>query len=96
MMEKPVDLDTRRGMVGRRDVELRRKLRGVQAQQHAMHIREEEFEIFLQGAPATTLLEAAARAKYLIQLFAETKEARGSRRQDLITTSLEEIDRFFE
>lgn len=58
-----------------------------------MRHRQEEFERFLVAAPATTWPEAAAKARYLIQLFAATPEARDPHRQTLIASTLEALSR---
>ncbi|MSO98814.1 MAG: hypothetical protein EXR11_11455 [Rhodospirillaceae bacterium] len=83
-------------MIAQRDTDVRRRLQEVQADRQRLEIRQEEFESFLQLAPATTLLETAAKAKYLIQIFAGTAEAQHPRRQDLIKSSLKELDKFFD
>lgn len=93
MTENPVDLDEHRGMAAQKSTEIRRRLHEVQADQAALRRRQEEFESFLLAVPATTWQEAAAKARYLIQLFATTAEAQDPRRQQLIATALEELAR---
>jgi hypothetical protein len=93
MTENPVDLDEHRGMAAQKSTEIRRRLHEVQADQAALRQRQEEFESFLLAVPATTWQEAAAKARYLIQLFAATAEAQDPRRQQLIATALEELAR---
>ena len=93
MTDDPVDLDEHRGMAEQKATEIRRRLHEVQADQAALHRRLEEFEHFLLAAPATTWPEAAAKARYLIQLFATTPEARDPRRQTLIAGVLDELKR---
>jgi hypothetical protein len=46
------------------------------------------------AAPSTTWPEAAAKAWYLIQLFAATPEARDPRRQERIAKMLDDLARF--
>jgi len=93
MTDNPVDLDEHRGMAAQKSTEIRRRLQEVQADQAALRHRQEEFESFLLAAPALTWQEAAAKARYLIQLFAATAEAQDSRRRQLILTTLEELAR---
>jgi hypothetical protein len=93
MTDDPVDLDERRGMAAQKSTEIRRRLHEVQADQAAVRHRQEEFENFLLAAPAATWQEAAAKARYLLQLFAATAEAQNPRRQQLIATALEELAR---
>ena len=95
-MDEPVNLDERRGMAAQRDTEIRRDLHDVQADQAALQGRQEELEIFLLAAPATTRAEAAACARYLIERYAATAEAQDPRRQRLIARALGDLARFAE
>jgi len=95
-MDKPVDLDTRRGMAAQRSTNLRRASSQVRADQAVLRKQREELETCLLAAPALTWPEAAAKARYLIQLFADTPDARDPRRKRLIATVLEELTRLSE
>jgi hypothetical protein len=94
--DDPVNLDAHRGMVAQRDTEIRRDIREVQVDQAALRGRQEELEDRLLAAPASTRAEAAASARYLIQLFATTPDAQDPRRQKLITRALDDLARFAE
>jgi uncharacterized protein YlxW (UPF0749 family) len=96
MTDEPVNLDGRRGIAAQRDTEIRRDLHDVQADQAALRDRQEELENFLDAAPAATRAEAAACARYLLQLFAATPEAQDPRRQRLIARALDDLARFAE
>lgn len=93
MTDQPIELDEHRGMAAQKSTELRRRLHEVQADQQALRRRQEEFERYAVAAPSTTWPEAAAKARYLIQLFAATPEARDGRRQELIATVLQDLAR---
>jgi hypothetical protein len=93
MTDPPVDLDEHRGMAAQKSTELRRRLHEVQADQTALRRRQDEFERYAVAAPSTTWPEAAAKARYLIQLFALTPEAQDPRRRQLIATVLDELSR---
>ena len=93
MTDKPADLDAHRGMIAQKDTEIRRNLREVQVDQAALRARLEELETFLLAAPATTWLEAAAKVRYLIELFAATPDAQDPRRKKLIASALEDLAR---
>jgi hypothetical protein len=84
MTDDPIELDEHRGMVAQKDTEIRRRLHEVQADQAALRERQAELEKFLVSAPAATWPEAAAKARYLLELFAATPEAQDPRRQKLI------------
>jgi hypothetical protein len=96
MANEPIELDEHRGMHAQKDTEIRRRLHEVQVDQAALQERQAELEKFLIAAPAVTWAEAAAKARYLIQLFAVTAEAQDARRQKLIANVLEELTRLSE
>jgi len=81
-------------MAAQRDTEIRRDIREVQVDQAALRDRQEELEDRLLAAPAATRAEAAVSARYLIQLFAATPDARDPRRQKLIARALDDLTRF--
>lgn len=93
MTTEPVDLDERRGMAARKATCIRRdRLQYLRAEQAASRRRQEELEQLLL-APAETWPEAAAKAQYLINLFAATPEARDPRRKELIAQALDDLVR---
>jgi hypothetical protein len=96
MTNEPIELDGHRGMNAQRATEIRRRLHEVQVDQAALRERQAELETFLVAAPSTTWAEAAAKARYLLQLFADTAEARDARRQKLISDVLDEFTRLAE
>lgn len=94
MTEDPVDLDVHRGMAAQHATEIRRqRLHEFQADQAALQQRQEELEKLLLAAPAETWPEAAAKAQYLIQLFAATPAAQDPRRKELIAHALDDLSR---
>lgn len=96
MSDDPVKLDAHRGMAAQKATEIRRELHEVQADQAALRQREAELEQLLAAAPATTWPEVAAKARYLIQLFAVTAEAQNPRRKQLIEGVLADFARLSE
>jgi hypothetical protein len=94
MMDNPVDLDEHRGMAAQEATEVRRqRLHEFQADQVALRQRQEQLEKLLLAAPAESWPEAAAKAQYLIQLFAATSEAQDPRRKQLIAHALDDLTR---
>ena len=94
MADDPVDLDKRRGTAAMMATELRRqRLYEFQTDQAQVRRRQQELEALLVAAPAESWPEAAAKALYLIQLYADTAEAQEPRRQALITQTLEDLER---
>ena len=96
MTDDPVNLDGHRGMAAQKSTEIRRRLHEVQADQAALRERQEELEHFLLAAPSATWPEAAAKAKYLIQLFAATPDGQDPRRKKLIASALDDLARLAE
>jgi hypothetical protein len=93
-MDDPVDLDEHRGMAAQKETDLRRqRLYEFQIDQAALQRRQEDLEKLLLAAPAETWPEAAAKAQYLIQLFAATPEAQDPRRKNLIAHALNDLTR---
>ena len=94
MTDEPVDLDERRGMAAQKATEIRReRFHQFQADQAMLRERQEELEKHLLAAPAETWPEAAVKAQYLIQLFADTLEAQDPRRKELIAHAMEDLTR---
>ena len=91
--DDPITLDQHRGMAAQKATEIRRLLAEVAADQVKLRLREAELEKFLSAAPAQTWLEAAEKARYLITLFAATPSARDPRRQKLVASALDDLDR---
>ncbi len=91
--DDPITLDQHRGMAAQKATEIRRLLAEVAADQVKLRLREAELEKFLSAAPAQTWLEAAEKARYLITLFAATPSARDPRRQKLVASVLDDLDR---
>lgn len=100
MTDEPVDLNKHRAMSAQKSTEIRRRLQEVQAdwqtarqQENALHQRQIEFERYLLATPTVAWPEAAAAARYLLQLFAATPDAQDPRRQALIARTVEDLDR---
>jgi hypothetical protein len=93
MADTPVELDEHRGMAAQKSTEIRRRRHEVEADHVALQRRQQEFERYAVAAPSTTWPEVAAKARYLIQIFASTPEAHDPRRQELIARVLDDLAR---
>jgi hypothetical protein len=71
----------------------RQRIDDFEADQTALRRRQEELEKLLTAAPAETWPEAAAKALYLIRLFAATPDAQDPRRKKLIAHALDDLTR---
>ena len=96
MTEHTIRLDRHRGMAAQKATEVRRLLAEVEANQKALRERQEELESQLIAAPAASWSEAAAKARYLLRVFAATPVAQDPRRQTLIASVLDDFARLSE
>ena len=93
MTEDPIDLDRRRGLSAQRATESRRLISEVEAHEAKLRrLRAEAEEQFL-ALPAVTWEEAAVKAKYLLDLYAETLAGGDARTKQLIAAVLEDFER---
>ena len=93
MTEKTIDLDQHRGMAAQKATGLRRLLAGVQENEKALRLRQDELETHLLASPAASWEEAAEKAGYLLNLFAATLAAEDPRRQKLVAAVLADFKR---
>lgn len=93
MTDKTVELDQHRGMAAQKATDLRRLLTDVAANEQALRLRQDELESHLIAAPAANWLEAADKARYLLNLFAVTLASQDPRRQKLIAAVLDDFSR---
>jgi hypothetical protein len=93
MTDKSIDLDQHRGMAAQQATDLRRLLADVEANEKALRLRQEELESHLVAAPAANWPEAAEKARYLLNLFANSLIVQDSRRQTLIAAVLADFER---
>ena len=93
MTDKTIHLDQHRGMASQKATDLRRLLAEVEANETALRLRQRELESHLVAAPAANWQEAAEKARYLLNLFANTVAAEDPRRQNLIAAVLDDFER---
>src|SRR6478672_2307171 len=93
MTDKTIDLDQHRGMAAQKATGLRRLLAEVEANERVLRLRQAELETHLIAAPAANWQEAAEKARYLLNLFANTLAAEDPRRQNLIAAVLDDFER---
>ena len=80
-------------MAAQKPTDIRRHLQEGQADRAAVRRRQKEFETVLLNGPATTWLEAAVKARYLIEILAASSEGLDPRRRTLIASVLEDLQR---
>ena len=92
--DDPVELDGRRSPAGQIAADIRRHAaQDFDAQREAARRRQRELEEQLDLGPAASWPEAAAKAAYLIRLYALTADAQDERRKHLIERALADLAR---
>lgn len=89
--DRAVVLDEHRGLKARRDTDRRRQRSDVRADQDAVRNSQASLEKHLFAGPATTWLQAAEKASYLLRRFAATGEAQDPRYKQLIEETLDDM-----
>ncbi len=93
MNEPPVDLDKRRCMAAQKATDIRRVLADVEANAKLQRDRQGAVEVQLLAMPATSWPEAAAKARYVLNLYAADLTAADSRHRDLVAAVLADFTR---
>jgi hypothetical protein len=93
MNDRPVDLDKHRGMAAQKATDIRRVLADVEANARALRERTSELETQLMAVPATSWPEAAAKARYVLNLYVDTLGNQDSRHRELVAAVLADFDR---
>jgi hypothetical protein len=93
MSDEPVELDTRRGMAAQKATGLRRIL--AEAEAHAAGLRDRQLQIETQllDEPAVSWPEAAAKARYVLNLYYATLGTQDTHHRDLVASVLKDFAR---
>jgi hypothetical protein len=91
--DAPVDLDSHRGMASQKATDIRRVLAEVEANARALRDRQGILESQLLSAPATSWPEAAAKARYVLNLYAAGLAASDTHHRDLVAAVLADFAR---
>jgi hypothetical protein len=96
MADEPLELDSHRGMTAQKATDIRRVLAEVET--HAQELREQRAEIedHLLAFPAASWTEAAAKARYVLKLYAAGLPLEDTRHRDLVAAILEDFARLTE
>src|SRR6266850_173979 len=93
MTETPVDLDKHRGMKSQKATDLRRVLAEAEANAKVLRDRQSVLESQLLAAPAASWPEAAAKARYVLNLYAAGLAATDTHHRDLVAAVLADFAR---
>lgn len=93
MNDTPVDLDKHRGIAAQKATDIRRLLADVEANAKLLRDRQGAVEIQLLAVPATSWVEAAAKARYVLNLYAEELAPADTHHRDLVAAVLADFTR---
>ena len=93
MDDTPVDLDKHRGMAAQKATDIRRLLAEVEANAKLLRDRQGVIEIELLAVPANSWPEAAAKARYVLNLYAADLATADTRHRDLVAAVLADFAR---
>jgi hypothetical protein len=93
MTDNPVDLDRHRGMASQKATDMRRVLADVEANAKALRDRQGMLESQLLSVPAASWPEAAAKARYVLNLYAAGLAPSDSHHRDLVAAVLADFAR---
>lgn len=84
MNDNPVNLDKHRGMAAQKATDIRRVLADVEANARLLRDRQGVVEIQLLSVPAELWPEAAAKARYVLNLYAAGLAPDDTHHRDLV------------
>ena len=93
MTDTPVDLDKHRGMKSQKATDIRRVLAEAEANAKVLRDRQAVLESQLLSAPAASWPEAAAKARYVLNLYAAGLAPADSHHRDLVAAVLADFAR---
>jgi hypothetical protein len=93
MSEEPVDLDRHRGMASQKATDIRRVLADVEANAKLLRDRQAMLEGQLLAAAAASWPEAAAKARYVLNLYAAGLSPSDTHHRDLVAAVLADFAR---
>jgi hypothetical protein len=91
--DNPVDLDKHRGMAAQKATDIRRVLADVEANARLLRDQQGLVEIQLLAVPATSWPEAAAKARYVLNLYAAQLAPADTHHRDLVAAVLADFAR---
>lgn len=93
MSDEPLDLDKHRGMAAQKATDLRRILADVENNAKDLRERQGILEDQLLSVPAASWPEAAAKARYVLNLYAAGLAPVDTHHRDLVTAILADFAR---
>ncbi|HKG99856.1 MAG TPA: hypothetical protein VKB08_03910 [Bradyrhizobium sp.] len=92
MSDEPLDLDSHRGMAAQKATDIRRILADVENNAKDLRDRQAVLENQLLSVPAASWPEAAAKARYIFNLYAAGLAADDTHHRDLVSAVLADFN----
>jgi hypothetical protein len=93
MNDNPVDLDKHRGMAAQKATDIRRVLADVEVNAKLLRDRQGVVELQLLSVPAASWPEAAAKARYVLNLYAAGLPPDDTHHRDLVAAIMADFAR---
>lgn len=93
MSDDPVELDSRRGMAAQKATGLRRILAEAESHAEILRDRQQQIEAELLHVPAESWSEAAAKARYVLNLYYTALGVNDTHHRDLVASILKDFAR---
>lgn len=93
MTDETLDLDKHRGMAAQKATDLRRTLIEVENNARELRDRQAHLESELLSIPAASWPEAAAKARYILNLYAAGLSQEDTRHRELVAAILDDFTR---
>ena len=93
MNDAPIDLDQHRGMSAQKATDIRRVLADVEANAKLLRDRKSAVERQILVVPSTSWDEAAAKARYVLNLYADQLAPDDTHHRDLIAALVADFAR---
>jgi hypothetical protein len=93
MNDIPIELDKHRGMAAQKATDIRRVVADVETKAKLLRDHQNEVEIQLMAAPAASWVEAAAKARYVLNLYAAQLPPTDTHHRDLVAAVLADFVR---
>jgi hypothetical protein len=93
MSDQPLDLDKHRGIAAQKATDIRRAL--AEVENHAKELRDRQgvLEVQLLSVSAESWTEAAAKARYVLNLYTAGLPPDDTHHRDLVAAVFEDFDR---
>ena len=93
MNDDPIDLDKHRGMAAQKATDIRRVVADIEVNARLLRDRQGAVEAQLLEVPAVSWVQAAAKARYVLNLYASELAPADTHHRDLVAAVLADFAR---